>query len=90
MPKHSENAWFVKLRGSYIPCSLRGWLTYIPFILFLVVVLVVSYGSMHLNEVDIMDGGTLWYYVFIVTLVRVAPAFVLGGVIMTWIARKKS
>jgi hypothetical protein len=32
MPSRRKGAWFVKLRGSYLPCSWQGWLTYIPYI----------------------------------------------------------
>lgn len=31
--KNSKKKWFIKLRGSYLPDNLQGWLTYIPFVL---------------------------------------------------------
>ena len=34
--KHSKNqAWFKPLRGSYIPITWKGWLTYIPYVVYL-------------------------------------------------------
>lgn len=28
----SSNAWFMRVRGSYLPINSNGWLTYIPLI----------------------------------------------------------
>lgn len=71
----SSKKWFVKLRGSYIPCNWRGWLTYIPFVGFLVAVLAVA----------ITTQDTL-AQVFLV----VFPQWIAAAVVMTWVASHKS
>lgn len=48
MPKNSKNSkLFVKIRGSYLPGSFYGWLCYIPFIVFLILVpiLAINYSD---------------------------------------------
>ncbi|HUB93233.1 MAG TPA: hypothetical protein VMB52_01905 [Verrucomicrobiae bacterium] len=73
--KHRKGAWFTPLRGSYIPVSWKGWLTYIPFVAYLVYSIVVAF---------IYTGNawkaTLW----------IVPNFVAAAVIMTWIAKTTS
>ena len=38
--KRHRNKWFIKVRGSYLPNNGKGWLTYIPYLAYLVGVLV--------------------------------------------------
>jgi len=35
MVKKSQ-AWFYKVRGSYLPKNTKGWLTYIPYVIYLI------------------------------------------------------
>ena len=30
--RNNKKKWFIAVRGSYLPSSRQGWLTYIPFI----------------------------------------------------------
>ncbi len=75
MKKAKAKKWFVKVRGSYLPKSWQGWLTYIPFTGFLVTVLVAAARSEH-------SVSDMFYVIF--------PQWVCAGVVMTWIAHKKS
>lgn len=75
LPKLKKGAWFIPLRGSYLPYSWQGWLTYIPFTAFLVYSLVVGFAYTDSNLLAIM-------YIF--------PNWVAAAVLMTWIAKQKS
>ena len=67
--------WFIKIRGSYLPNNLRGSLTYIPFIAFLIMVLFVAFK----------DEPTVGSAVLVIF-----PNFVCAGVVMNWVASNKS
>jgi hypothetical protein len=67
--------WFVKVRGSYLPRSWQGWLLYIPYVLYLCLALETAWhGSANL----------------LTKLFNLLVYWVVGVVIMTWIATKKS
>jgi len=70
-----KQKWFTKVRGSYIPCSWQGWMLYIPFITYLIAVLVYATNNSHtaINALLIMF-----------------PQFVCSAIVMTWIASQKS
>lgn len=70
-----KKAWFYAVRGSYLPCSWQGWLLYVPFIVFLVAVLL---DAMHSKDT------------FIATFLAVFPQWVAAAVVMTWIAKLQS
>lgn len=74
-PKPKRGAWFVKVRGSYLPCSWQGWLLYVPFILFLILALVVA-----------INAGVSFAEVFF----RVFPVWIAAVVVLTWIASNHS
>ena len=70
-----KGAWFAKVRGSYIPVSWQGWLTYIPYVGFLIASMgYVNQTSDHLYEIPI----------------RIVPYWVSAAVVMFWLARNKS
>lgn len=73
--KLKRGAWFIKIRGSYLPQSWQGWLTYIPFVAYLVL----SFGAVF----RLTDSLLVMVYLLV-------PAWVAAGVIMTWIAQRKS
>jgi hypothetical protein len=75
LPKHRKGAWFVSVRGSYLPISWQGWLTYLPFLAYLgfSVVAAVDYTG---NDVK----AILW----------IVPNWVAAAVVMTWIAKVTS
>jgi hypothetical protein len=73
--KLKNGAWFYKVRGSYLPATWQGWLTYFPFVGFLLW----SWGvAMETQE----TLGEVALVVF--------PSWVAAAVVMTWIASKKS
>lgn len=76
MTKRKRNkTWFIRVRGSYLPNSWQGALLYIPFILFLVTVLVAA-----LRTQD--SASDVFFMIF--------PQWVAAAVVMTWIASLKS
>ena len=67
--------WFVKKRNSYLPNSLQAWLLYIPYLAYLIGVMVFVCQR--------KDG-------FWLALFTVVPNWIAAGLIMTWIAKIKS
>lgn len=73
--KKTNKKWFKKVRGSYLPNSWQGWLTYVPFTGFLLTVLAAAIRNQH-------SVSDVFYAVF--------PQWVAAAVVMTWVASKKS
>jgi hypothetical protein len=70
-----KNIWFIKKRGSYLPCSIQGWITYIPYIGYLVSSAIIV--NIHTGTVvDLLYG--------------IVPQWVAATVVLTWIAGKRS
>jgi hypothetical protein len=74
-PKARKGAWFVRVRGSYLPVTTAGWLTYLPFVAYLGFAWYVG-----LNDTDDYALAVLW----------ILPNFVAAAVVMTWVAKAKS
>lgn len=75
IPKPKKGAWFVPLRGSYLPASWQGWLLYVPYAYYLVITLrTVSIDANSVSEV----------------VIDLVPYWVAAIVVMTWIAKQKS
>jgi hypothetical protein len=74
-PKIKKGAWFVPLRGSYLPVSWPGWLTYLPFVGYLVFSLITAFAYTGNNV-----KAVLW----------IVPNWVAAAVVITWIARRTS
>lgn len=74
-PKPRKGAWFVPVRGSYLPVSWQGWLTYAPFVAYLAftIVVAVDYTGSYVKAV-------LW----------IVPNWVAAAVVMTWVAKQTS
>jgi hypothetical protein len=72
VPKHRKDAWFVAVRGSYLPISWKGWLTYLPFLAYLAfsVTTAIDYTGSYIKAV-------IW----------IVPNWVAAAVIMTWVAK---
>jgi hypothetical protein len=73
--KPKKGAWFVSLRGSYIPVSSAGWWTYVPYVAYLALVFIYAVKDISSLAVKIVFIAVTW---FAATLV------------MTYIASKKS
>lgn len=75
MAKKKSGAWFVKIRGSYLPASWQAWSLYVPFTVFLLTVLFAAARTQH-------SVSDMFYMIF--------PQWVAAAVVMTWIAAQKS
>ena len=74
IPKLKKGAWFVPVRGSYLPMTWQAWLLCVPY---------TSYSIATLVLVIERASGVLDYLALV-------PYWVAGLVVMTWIARAKS
>ncbi len=72
---NKNNAWFIRVRGSYLPNNSWGWLTYVPYLFYLLYTL---YAGFHYT--DSKELAVLY----------IVPNFVAAAAIMTFIASKKS
>ena len=75
VPKHKKGAWFVPVRGSYLPVSWQGWLTYVPFIAYLIF-------SMQVAKEVTSSVAT--------AVLIIVPNWVAATIVMTWLARRTS
>lgn len=73
--KYHQGAWFRKVRGSYLPATWQGWLTYIPFVMLLLWSGAVIY--FYVNSLAL----------FVIFLIVVWATIT---IVMSWIASKKS
>lgn len=73
--KKSKNAWFIYVRGSYLPNSWQGWLTYIPYSAYVVGILVYALSS----NADLLHAVPV-----------IVPNWIVALVVMTWVAQHKS
>ncbi len=67
--------WFTEVRGSYLPESAEGWLTYIPFIGYCIAIAIVVF----------QQSNALWYQLFIT-----ASQWLLATIILTLVASQHS
>ncbi|MEO6513339.1 MAG: hypothetical protein ABIR37_01480 [Candidatus Saccharimonadales bacterium] len=75
LPKHKKGAWFVAVRGSYLPVSWQGWLTYVPYIAYLIF-------SMQVAK-DITSSAAT-------AVLIIVPNWVAATIVMTWLAKRTS
>jgi hypothetical protein len=73
--KIKKGAWFIRIRGSYLPVSGAGWLTYIPFTAYLL-------GTLYIGWHDASNRA--------LAVLFVVPNWVAAAVVMTWLAARKS
>jgi hypothetical protein len=71
----SKQVWYIKKRGSYLPSSWQGWLTYVPYLAYIIGVLV----YVEVNK----DSFWLAFFTTI-------PNWIAASVVMTWLARQRS
>ncbi|HUD06580.1 MAG TPA: hypothetical protein VMR34_01710 [Candidatus Saccharimonadales bacterium] len=62
----SKNSWFIAIRGSYLPVSWQGWLTYIPFVGYLVGSLLVVYKQTHSLGLILFTVPAMWVFAVLV------------------------
>lgn len=70
-----NSKWFIKTRWSYLPASREGWLLYIPYLAYVIGVLVFVFEN----------NDKLW-----VGLFTVLPNWIAAAVILQWLAEHRS
>jgi len=90
VPKHKKGAWYVSVRGSYLPVSWQGWLLYIPYIV--LIVLGLLWVSNMLSICSASEGCNISNIAFTLfySLLFLVPYFVALIAVMHWIAKQKS
>ena len=73
--KKKKSVWFTKVRGSYLPNSSEGWLTYIPYVGYLVASFFI----------DIHYSHSLLFVIYAFVSQGIA-----AGLVMQWIAVRHS
>ncbi len=73
--KAKQGAWFIAVRGSYLPNSWQAWALYVPFVAYLYYSWVVAFDYTGNNV-----KAVLW----------IVPNWVAAAVVMTWIAKRTS
>jgi hypothetical protein len=75
MKKRISNKWFVRMRGSYLPCSWQAWACY------LVAVLYLSIAFAYIDDVTDNVGWIIFHGL---------KELIVVGIILTWIAQQRS
>lgn len=73
--KSKKDKWFIPVRGSYLPNNWKGWLTYLPFVAYLVFAVVFAWQATDNNAQAVL---------------LVIPNWIAATAIMTWLAKKTS
>lgn len=74
LPKLKKGAWFVPVRGSYLPMTWQAWFLYVPYASYSIATLVM-----------VIERAQSWQ-----DYLALVPYWVAGLVVMTWIAKQKS
>lgn len=70
MKKNKKNKWFIKIRRSYLPCSMYGWFSYIPYSVFLIGSLFIYYSLIANKIIAVAIIAINWLMAFtIMTLI---------------------
>jgi hypothetical protein len=73
--KKKRNIWFVPVRGSYLPASTAGWLTYIPFTAYLIFAAVAAHSAASTTSTAVLI---------------MVPNWIAATAILTWVAKRTS
>jgi hypothetical protein len=73
--KSKKDRWFVPVRGSYLPNNWKGWLTYLPFLAYLVFAVVFAWQA-----TDNRSQAVL----------LIIPNWIAATIVMTWLAKRTS
>lgn len=71
----SSDKWFIKVRGSYLPSSWQGWLTYAPYAAYVIGILLFA-----------LDNTSDWLHAVPI----IVPNWLVALIAMTWVAEHKS
>ena len=72
MGKRKSKKWFIAVRGSYLPNSWQGWLTYVPFLAYLLWT---------------VWAGLTYTDNYTTAVMFILPNWVAATVVMTWLAK---
>jgi hypothetical protein len=75
LSKRKKGAWFIPVRGSYLPVSWQGWFSYVPYTSYIVFTSVVGWQQMNSKELAVL---------FIV------PNWIAATIAMTYLAKQTS
>jgi uncharacterized protein (DUF2062 family) len=75
LKRKNKSKWFLNIRGSYIPRSTAGWLTYIPFLAYM---LIAPYLAVNYSEN------------LVVAVLITIPNWIAATLAMTYLATQKS
>jgi len=70
-----KQKWFIRVRGSYLPNNAKGWLTYIPYLSYLV---------------GVLEFVLARQYDFWISMYIVVPNWIAAAAVMNWIAARTS
>jgi len=73
--KSKKDRWFKPVRGSYLPNNWKGWLTYLPFVAYLVFSAVYAWQA-----ADNRSQAVLF----------IVPNWIAAALVITWIAKRTS
>jgi hypothetical protein len=73
--KRRSAVWFTHVRGSYLPLSWQGWLTYILYAAYLIFTVTVGWRDIHSATIAIL---------------YIVPNWIAATGLMTWVAYHKS
>lgn len=73
--KKKPGAWFIPIRGSYLPASPAGWWTYLPFVAYLIFTGV---------------AGVKYNHSRVLAVLFIVPNWIAAAAILTYIAARKS
>ena len=92
--KPKKGAWFVQVRGSYLPCSWQGWLSYVPLALLGLFPIKYTYDTLQMCKAGWTDpcynySSAFWGLVLDTFIAFVVYYSVLYG-LMLLLAKRKS
>lgn len=73
--KSKKDRWFVPVRGSYLPNNWKGWLTYLPFMAYLVFSAFFAWQYASNNAQAVLLA---------------VPNWIAATAVMTWLAKRTS
>lgn len=73
--KTKKDRWFIPVRGSYLPNNWKGWLTYLPFVAYLVYAVVFAAQYSDNNSQAVL---------------LIVPNWIAATAVMTWLAKRTS
>lgn len=73
--KAKPGAWFVPIRGSYLPISSAGWWTYVPFVTYLIFSVVIGISQTSSKALAVL---------------YIVPNWIAAAAVITYIAARKS